>query len=196
MRYTLEDNLEEEEGDQTEEEEASVLEVAIPGDGDCFYLAVVEAFLREGVDVVSLFAGRMGCEVEFFGQKWKDEILSEPHTGNGQWSEVLEARSCRGNQSGRLCLPPAESPGEISSSRIRAQVNFADGLMMMECAQAGLEDFAYMEGVADEAQLKERIVVTGAEVNTQFCSTIPNTPNPRGRRYFNKGLQHIFCRLG
>ena len=52
-------------------------------------------------------------------------------------------------------------------------MNFADGLMMMECAQAGLEDFAYMEGVADETQLKERIVVTGAEVNTQFLFSVP-----------------------
>ena len=76
-------------------------------------------------------------------------------------------------------------------------MNFADGLMMMECAQAGLEDFAYMEGVADEAQLKERIVVTGAEVNTQFFFLVPPSqtyvPNPRGHRYFNKGLQHIFA---
>ena len=47
MRYTLE----------------NVFEVAIPGDGDCFYSAIVEAFLRNGVDVVSLFAGRIGCEV-------------------------------------------------------------------------------------------------------------------------------------
>ena len=87
MRYTLEESFlkfpqveteEEEEEVETEEEEeeeeqveadeeeedASVLQVTIPGDGDCFYLAIVEAFLREGVDVVSLFAGRMGCEVQ------------------------------------------------------------------------------------------------------------------------------------
>ena len=56
MRYALEEIL-------GEEEEASVLQVSIPGDGDCFYSAIVEAFLRDGVDIVSLFAGRMGCEV-------------------------------------------------------------------------------------------------------------------------------------
>ena len=55
MRYALEETL--------GEEEASVLQVSIPGDGDCFYSAIVEAFLRDGVDIVSLFAGRMGCEV-------------------------------------------------------------------------------------------------------------------------------------
>ena len=60
MRYTLEETLEDE--DQAEEGE-SVFQVAIPGDGDCFYSAIVEAFLRNGVDVVSLFAGRIGCEV-------------------------------------------------------------------------------------------------------------------------------------
>ena len=36
----------------------------------------------------------------------------------------------------------------------------------MHCAQAGLEDFAYMEGVVDETQLKAQIVVTGAEVHS------------------------------
>ena len=59
---------EEEEGDEDEAEEGeeevdNVFQVAIPGDGDCFYSAIVEAFLRNGVDVVSLFAGRIGCEV-------------------------------------------------------------------------------------------------------------------------------------
>ena len=63
-----EDEAEEEEGDEDEAEEGeeevdNVFQVAIPGDGDCFYSAIVEAFLRNGVDVVSLFAGRMGCEV-------------------------------------------------------------------------------------------------------------------------------------
>ena len=62
MRYALEETLGEEEEDEAEEEEASV-QVSIPGDGDCFYSAIVEAFLRDGVDIVSLFAGRMGCEV-------------------------------------------------------------------------------------------------------------------------------------
>ena len=63
MRYALEETLGEEEEDEAEEEEASVLQVSIPGDGDCFYSAIVEAFLRDGVDIVSLLAGRMGCEV-------------------------------------------------------------------------------------------------------------------------------------
>ena len=78
-----EETEEEEEGEEQveadeEEEDASVLQVAIPGDGDCFYLAIVEAFLREGVDVVSLFAGRMGCEVQkSFCQQKKGEVLSE-----------------------------------------------------------------------------------------------------------------------
>ena len=79
-------------------------------------------------------------------------------------------------------------------------MKFADGLMMDD-AQAGLEDFAYMEGVVDVDQLKEQIVVTGAEVNTRlfFSSTGPICAetymymyqNPRGQRYFNKGLQNI-----
>ena len=65
MRYALEETLGEEEEDEAKEEEASVLlQVSIPGDGDCFYSAIVEAFLRDGVDIVSLFAGwGMGCEV-------------------------------------------------------------------------------------------------------------------------------------
>ena len=51
--------------EEDEEDSASVLQVAIPGDGDCFYSAIVEAFLREGVDIVARFAGRMGCEVKY-----------------------------------------------------------------------------------------------------------------------------------
>ena len=72
MRYTLEDITEDEyettddeEGDAVEEEDdATVLQVTIPGDGDCFYAAVVEAFLREGVDISAFFTGRVGCKVE------------------------------------------------------------------------------------------------------------------------------------
>ena len=41
-----------------------MLQVTIPGDGDCFYAAVVEAFLREGVDISALLTGRLGCKVE------------------------------------------------------------------------------------------------------------------------------------
>ena len=72
MRYILEETTEdefettdEEEGGQVEEEDdATDLQVTIPGDGDCFYAAVVEAFLREGVDITALFTGRLGCKVE------------------------------------------------------------------------------------------------------------------------------------
>ena len=72
MRYTLEETLEDgyettdqEEGDTVEEEEdATMLQVTIPADGDCFYAAVVEAFLREGVDISALLTGRLGCKVE------------------------------------------------------------------------------------------------------------------------------------
>ena len=41
-----------------------MLQVTIPADGDCFYAAVVEAFLREGVDITAFFTGRVGCKVE------------------------------------------------------------------------------------------------------------------------------------
>ena len=73
----------------------------------------------------------------------------------------------------RRAVAAAISPDVFAFLQQNHQVNFAEGLMMMECAQAGLEDFAYMEGVADEAQLKERIVVTGAEVNIQFLFSVP-----------------------
>ena len=73
MGYTLEETLEEDENseeeaeeEEEEEDDASVLQVAIRGDGDCFYSAIVEAFLKDGVDIVQIFAGRVGCEVEFF----------------------------------------------------------------------------------------------------------------------------------
>ena len=71
MRYTLEettedecDKTDEEEGDTVtvkEDDDATMLQV---GDGDCFYAAVVEAFLREGVDISAFFTGRVGCKVE------------------------------------------------------------------------------------------------------------------------------------
>ena len=76
MRYTLEETTEdecektdEEEGDTVtveEEDDATMLQVTIPGDGDCFYAAVVEAFLREGVDITALLTGGLGCKVETF----------------------------------------------------------------------------------------------------------------------------------
>ena len=76
MRYRLTSDVKDEEEVEAveekeeakaedEEDSASVLQVAIPGDGDCFYSAIVEAFLREGVDIVACFAGRMGCEVKY-----------------------------------------------------------------------------------------------------------------------------------
>ena len=37
---------------------------------------------------------------------------------------------------------------------------------LMESVQAGLEDFAYMTNVVDVNDLKQQIVVTGAEVNS------------------------------
>ena len=67
MKYRLTSDEEEEEvkaEGEEEEDGASVLQVAIPGDGDCFYSAIVEAFLRDGVDIVALLTGRMGCEVQ------------------------------------------------------------------------------------------------------------------------------------
>ena len=66
MRYTLKETTEDEyeTTDEEEGDDATVLQVTIPGDGDCFYAAVVEAFLREGVDISALFTGRLGCKVE------------------------------------------------------------------------------------------------------------------------------------
>ena len=69
MKYRLTSDEEEKEvkaEGEEDEDSASVLQVAIPGDGDCFYSAIVEAFLKDGVDIVQIFAGRVGCEVEFF----------------------------------------------------------------------------------------------------------------------------------
>ena len=37
---------------------------------------------------------------------------------------------------------------------------------LMESAQAGLEDFAYMTNIVAVNDLKEQIIVTGAEVNS------------------------------
>ena len=72
MRYTLKETTEDEYETTDEEEEdavdekddATMHQVTIPADGDCFYAAVVEAFLREGVDITALFTGRVGCKVE------------------------------------------------------------------------------------------------------------------------------------
>ena len=86
MKYRLTSDEEEEEvksEGEEDEDSASVLQVAIPGDGDCFYSAIVEAFLRDGVDIVALFTGRMGCEVQYLfkhlscHQKRQEAILSE-----------------------------------------------------------------------------------------------------------------------
>ena len=37
---------------------------------------------------------------------------------------------------------------------------------LMESVQAGLEDFAYMRNIGDLNDLKQQIIVTGAEVNS------------------------------
>ena len=124
MKYRLTSDEEEEEvkaEGEEDEDSASVLQVAIPGDGDCFYLAIVEAFLRDGVDIVALFTGRMGCEVQYLfkhlscHQKRQEAILSEsappPCTGNGQWSEVSEACSGLCNHSPNPCISPRELSG-------------------------------------------------------------------------------------
>ena len=74
MRYTLEETTEDEYettdekvGDTLEEEDDITMhQVTIPADGDCFYAAVVEAFLREGVDITAFFTGRLGSKVETF----------------------------------------------------------------------------------------------------------------------------------
>ena len=42
-----EENVDTEE-ENTEDEESLAFEVAIEGDGDCFYSSIVEAFRREG----------------------------------------------------------------------------------------------------------------------------------------------------
>ena len=68
-----------------------------------------------------------------------------------------EACSGFGNQPWSRRLPPGESPGARHEVARRG---------LLQCRQAGLEDFAYMEGVEDETQLKERIVVTGSEVHS------------------------------
>ena len=41
-----------------------MLQVTIPADGDCFYAAVVEAFLRERIDITAFFTGRLGSKVK------------------------------------------------------------------------------------------------------------------------------------
>ena len=72
MRYTLEETTEdeyettdeEEEDTLEEEDDVSMLQVTIPGDGDCFYAAVVEAFLRERIDITAFFTGRLGSKVK------------------------------------------------------------------------------------------------------------------------------------
>ena len=64
----------------------------IPGDGDCFYLAIVEAFLREGIDIVQRFIGKIGCEVQNTSIQMS---VMFSKLGNGQWGEVSEACRCR-----------------------------------------------------------------------------------------------------
>ena len=53
-----------------------------------------------------------------------------------------------------------------------------------------MEDFAYMEGVVDVTELKEKIVNTGAEVKAQllFYSTITAHGNPKARKLLNKPM--------
>ena len=96
MRCNLEETSEEEEVNTDEEEDgeddASILPVAIPGDGDCFYLAIVEAFLREGIDIVQRFIGKIGCEVQNTSIQMS---VMFSKLGNGQWGEVSEACRCR-----------------------------------------------------------------------------------------------------
>ena len=96
MRCNLEETSEEEEVNTEEEEDgeddASILPVAIPGDGDCFYLAIVEAFLREGIDIVQRFIGKIGCEVQNTSIHMSVMFFK---SGNGQWGEVSEACRCR-----------------------------------------------------------------------------------------------------
>ena len=64
----LEENEEESSGEEdgTDEdvEAGGVEEVAIEGDGDCFYSAIVEAFKRQGIDVTSL----LEAEVKIFNR--------------------------------------------------------------------------------------------------------------------------------
>ena len=63
MEENEEESVEEEDDEDCEaagveeapiEEAGGVQEVAIEGDGDCFYSAIVEAFNRQGIDVTSL----------------------------------------------------------------------------------------------------------------------------------------------
>ena len=74
MKEKEENVKEEEEGEDVEdvvhevpiEEGEEVQEVAIKGDGDCFYSAIVEAFSRNGPDIPSCFTDLPGAEVKIF----------------------------------------------------------------------------------------------------------------------------------
>ena len=71
MKEKEENVKEEEEGEDVVyevpiEEGEEVQEVAIKGDGDCFYSAIVEAFSRNGPDIPSCFTDLPGAEVKIF----------------------------------------------------------------------------------------------------------------------------------
>ena len=74
MKEKEENVKEEEEGEDMEdvvhevpiEEGEEVQEVAIEGDGDCFYSAIVEAFSRNGPDIPSSLTDLPGAEVKIF----------------------------------------------------------------------------------------------------------------------------------
>ena len=58
----------------------------------------------------------------------------------------------------------------------------------MDCTQAGLEDFAYMDGVVDVDDLKEQIVMTGDEVGSQPPS---HDSMSNWRCFFSGGIDEI-----
>ena len=71
MKEKEENVKEEEEGEDVVyevpiEEGEEVQEVAIEGDGDCFYSAIVEAFSRNGPDIPSSLTDLPGAEVKIF----------------------------------------------------------------------------------------------------------------------------------
>ena len=74
MKEKEENVKEEEEGEDMEdvvhevpiEEGEEVQEVAIEGDGDCFYSAIVEAFRRNGLDIADYLTDLPEAEVKIF----------------------------------------------------------------------------------------------------------------------------------
>ena len=59
----------------------------------------------------------------------------------------------------------------------------------MDCTQAGLEDFAYMDGVVDVDDLKEQIVMTGDEVGSQPPSH--DSMSIKLEMFFSGGIDEI-----